>query len=118
VLGCFAYWRYTLNDRVNSNNYVIALFVVATVPLIIQALSGQSGGNYGILLICQQVLFMLIGVILNQRFLLKAGLWIALGSILYQLRGLGWAFLGIVAVVLIAIAIYRLQKHEDSGLKN
>jgi formate hydrogenlyase subunit 3/multisubunit Na+/H+ antiporter MnhD subunit len=96
---------------------VIALFLVATVPMVLQALSGTSGGTYGLILIVQQIGFMVIGIAINQRFLLRAGLWVALGSVLYQLKGLGWAFLAIVAIILIGIAMYRLQRHDDGQPK-
>lgn len=117
-LGGFAVWRNRLGDRKGSSGYVQALFLIATVPMVLQALGGQSGKSYGLILIVQQVGFMLAGVLLNQRFLLKAGMWVALGAILYQLRGLGWAFLTLVAAIIIGVAIYRLQKHEDTQPKN
>ena len=87
------------------------------MPLALQALAGESGGSYGLLLIVQQAGFMVVGAITNQKFLLKGGMWVALAAILYQLRGLGWAFLSLLAVVLIGLAIYRLQKHEDNQTK-
>lgn len=108
-----AYWRFTLKDKISTQNHIITMFAVATVPMVIKALISNDGVDYGVILIIQQISFMVIGILLNQRFLLKAGLWVALGSILYQLRGLGWAFLAIIAVILIGIAVYRLQKHED-----
>lgn len=117
-LAIFAYLRYTDHDEEGQKQHVVALFLVATIPMVLQTLNNGEGEMYGLILIIQQVSFMVIGIILNQRFLLKAGLWVALGSILYQLRGLGWAFLAIIAVVIIGIAIYRLQKHNDNQSNN
>lgn len=113
LLGSFAWWRAMKNDNKNSLNYIYLAYVVATAPMILQALGGNSGGMYGIILIIQQVAFMTIGALINQKFLIKAGLWVALASVLYQLRGLGWAFLSIVAIILIGFAVYRLQKHDE-----
>lgn len=113
-LAGFAYWRYLLNDKTATYNYIVALFLIATIPLVLQALAGESGDRYGLLLIAQQVGFMLVGVLLNIRFFIKAGLIVALSAVLYQLRGLGWAFLALIALILIGVAVYRLQKHSDN----
>jgi hypothetical protein len=112
-LAGFAYWRFSINNQQQGNNYVVALYLVATVPIIFQALGDASGETYGLILIAQQAGSMILGSLFNLRFLIQAGLWVAAASVLYQLRGLGWAFLGIVAIILIGIAMYRLQKHED-----
>lgn len=112
-LAGFALWRSSLGDKNASNSYIQALFCVATIPLALQALSDESGGLYGLLLIAQQIFFMVLGALFGLRFLLKAGMWVALAAILYQLRGLGWAFLSLLALILIGIAIYRLQQHSD-----
>lgn len=118
LLGGFSWWRASKSDYESSQNYLKSAYLIATVPMIIQALSGSSGGTYGLILIIQQASFMALGALSNQKFLLKAGLWVALASVLYQLRGLGWAFLTIVAVILIGFAVYRLQKHDDNSNKS
>lgn len=112
-LGGFAYWRHAINDKPGEDGYISALFAVATLPLIVQALGGENGATYGLLLIVQQVGFMVLGSIVNSKILVQGGLWVAAGAVLYQLRGLGWAFLAIIAVIIIGVAIYRLQKHGD-----
>lgn len=114
-LAGFAYWRYLRQDMVGSKNYTQALFLVVTVPLALQSIAGAAGGNYGLLLIAEQVAFMVAGAILpahdmSRHFLLRWGLWTALAAILFQLRGLGYAFLSLLAAIIIGIAIYRLQK--------
>jgi len=111
----FAMWRSNIGDSKGSLGYVQALFFVVTVPLALQSLSGDSGGPYGLLLIGEQVFFMIAGAMLAQRFLLRWGLWTALAAILFQLRGLGWAFLTLLAIIIISVAVYRLQKHPPDN---
>ncbi|MEO8105027.1 MAG: hypothetical protein ABI602_01690, partial [Candidatus Saccharibacteria bacterium] len=116
-LAGFAYWRSVLGDSKSSQGYVQALFLVVTVPLALQSMAAESGGTYGLLLIAEQVGFMVVGVSFGQRFLLRWGLWTALAAILFQLKGLGWAFLSLLAVIIIGVAIYRLQKHPPDNQK-
>ena len=114
-LAGFAYWRYVLQDTDGFQNYIKAVFFVVTIPLAFQSLGSEAGGNYGLILIVEQIMFMAIGSMLppntlGQHFLLRWGLWTALAAILFQLRGLGWAFVSLLAVIIIATAVYRLQK--------
>lgn len=116
-LAGFAYWRSVLGDTKSSQGYVQALFLVVTVPLALQSLAGESGGTYGLMLIAEQVGFMVIGASFGQRFLLRWGLWTALAAVLFQLKGLGWAFLTMLALIIIGVAVYRLQKHPPDSQK-
>ena len=114
-LAGFAYWRYQLGDRASSRGYQQALYTVVTVPLAIQSLQTDAGSSYGLILIAEQVGFMIIGAILppderGQHFLLRLGLWTGLAAVLFQLRGLGYVFLTLLAVIIIGVAVYRLQK--------
>jgi hypothetical protein len=113
-LAGFAYWRSTIGDGPGTLSYIRAAYLVITVPLALQAMSGESGGLYGLILIVEQVFFMLIGSMLGVRFLIQAGLWTGLAAILYQLRGLGWAFMTLLALIVIGVAVYRLQKHPPN----
>jgi len=70
-LAGFAVWRSALKDSIASQNYIRALFFVVTIPLILQSLSGVSGGFYGLMLIGEQVGFMIVGASFGQRFLLR-----------------------------------------------
>lgn len=120
-LAGYAYWRSQLGDSAGARGYVQALFLVVTIPLALQSLGGAAGGNYGLLLIAEQVAFMIVGTLLpaddrGQHFLLRWGLWTGLAAILFQLRGLGWAFLSLLAVIIIAVAVYRLQKTPHDKL--
>ncbi len=114
LLG-FALWRSDQNDHIGSRKYIQALFLVVTAPLILAGIASESGGTYGLILIAEQVAFMIAGVTFGQRFLVRWGLWTALAAILFQLRGLGWAFLSVLAVFIIGIALYRLQKHPTDN---
>ena len=116
-LAAFAFWRYSRGERAAYDSYIQAIFLIVTVPLILTSLSNEAGGIYGLILIGEQILFMLAGVTLptdksGHRFLLRWGLWTALAAILFQLRGLGWAFTSLLAVIVIGVAIYRLQKSD------
>lgn len=113
TLGIYAYWRAIRGEQKESENYIWATLIAATVPLALQALSGKSGGLYGWWLLIEQVVIMLIGMALGKGFVTRWGLFVATGAVLYQLRNLGYLALGVLALVLIGIAVYSLQKHSD-----
>jgi hypothetical protein len=113
VFGGFAYWRSLLNDRQTSDSYLYAMLATATIPLALQAMGGQSGGLYGWWLLLEQVGFLLLGIVINRRFITLWGLYVAIGAVLYQLRNLGWAALSFLALFIIGVAIYRLIKATD-----
>lgn len=108
----FAWWRHTLQDKENSDNYIYVALATATVPLLVQALSAEAGGLYGWWLLVEQVIFMLIGMATRKRFVIMWGLYVAVGSVLYQLRHLGYAALAVLAMFVIGIAVYQLQKYN------
>jgi len=113
LFAIYAYWRFKRREVHLSDNYTIAMLVTASVPLALQALSGHSGGLYGWWLIIEEVAIMLIGMSIGKRLITLWGLYVAAGAVLYQLRGLGWAALAFLAVFIIGVAIYSLQKHSD-----
>jgi len=108
----FAWWRYALKENEVSDNYIYIALGTTTLPLIMQALSGEAGGLYGWWLLIEQVVFMLIGMAIRKRFVIMWGLYVAVGSVLYQLRGLGYAAVAVLAVFVIGIAVYQLQKYN------
>lgn len=112
MFAAFAYWRSIQDDRQTSDNYLYVMLGVATIPLAMQAISGSAGGVYGWWLLLEQVFFMLLGVTIKRRFVVLWGLYVAVGSVLYQLRGLGWAALTVLAAFVIGVAIYQLQKYN------
>ncbi len=114
LLGFYAYWRATRNESEQSDQYLMFMLAVATIPLSLQAIGGQAGGLYGWWLLLEQIAFMLIGMAIRKRVVTLWGLYVAVGAVLYQLRNLGWAALTVLAVFLIGIAIYQLQRHEKS----
>lgn len=109
TLGLYAYWRYRRDEQLTSDTYLRYMFLVATIPLLLQAL-GRSGDLYGWWLILEQVGFMLLGMVTGRRFLTTWGLYVSVAAILYQLRDLGWAALTFLAVFIIGLAIYHLNK--------
>lgn len=108
----FAWWRNSRQDKDTSDSYIYAALTVATVPLLLQALSGTAGDLYGWWLLLEQVVIMLIGMALRKRFVIMWGLYVAVGSVLYQLRHLGYAALAVLAIFVIGIAVYQLQKYN------
>jgi hypothetical protein len=113
LFGLYAYWRHIRGEIAQSDQYLMIMLATATVPLAIQAIGGQAGGLYGWWLLLEQVLFMLIGMAIGKRFVTMWGLYVAVGAVLYQLRNLGWAALTFLAVFLIGLAVYRLQKYTN-----
>ncbi len=112
LFGAYAYWRNSRSETQESDDYLKLMFFTATIPLALQALGGTSGGLYGWWLILEQIVFMLLGMEIKKRFITMWGLYVAVGAVLYQLRGLGWAALAFLAVFLIGLAIYRIQKND------
>lgn len=108
----FSWWRHQLKDEANSDNYIYVALATATIPLAIQAMSDTLGGFYGWWLLLEQVTVMLIGMSIRKGFVIKWGLYVSVASVLYQLRGLGYAALAVLAVFVIGIAIYQLQKYN------
>lgn len=111
----YAWWRHYRGEAGVSRSYLQAMFWIATVPLVLQALGGSSGDLYGWWLILQQVGFMVLGVAINRRFLTWWGLYVSVAAILYQLRDLGWAALTVLALFVIGVAVYRLQHTADKS---
>lgn len=112
TFALYAYWRYKRGERVQSDAYLWWMIGVATVPLALQALSG-AGALYGWWLLLEQVAIMLLGMSIGRKFVTRWGLYVAVAAVLYQLRGLGYAALAFLALFLIALAIYKLQKYND-----
>lgn len=108
----FAWWRSSVRDKDMSDNYIYAALATATVPLLLQALSGTAGDIYGWWLLLEQVVIMLIGMTIRKRFVIMWGLYVAVGSVLYQLRHLGYAALAVLAMFVIGLAVYQLQKYN------
>lgn len=110
LFAAYAYCRQRRNERDRSDQYLVAMLATATVPLALQAIVGVAGGVYGWWLLLEQIGFMLIGMSIRRHFVTMWGLYVAVAAVLYQLRHLGWAALTVLALFLIGLATYRLQK--------
>lgn len=110
----YAYWRAQRGEKDQSDQYIMTALTVVTVPLVIQALVGSAGDMYGWWLLIEQIVIMVLGMILGKKLMVRWGLYVALGSVLYQLRNLGWAALALVAVFLIGLGVYYLQKVDKN----
>ena len=114
IFAGFAYWRYQRHELEQSKTYIYILLAVATIPLTIQAVAGQAGGLYGWWLILEQIVFIIIGMSIKNGVMIRWGLYVAVGAVLYQLRHLGWAALTLLAVFVIGLAIYKIQHSNKS----
>lgn len=112
LFAVYAYIRSARGERDASDQYLLIMLATATIPLIIQAVSGQSGDLYGWWLLLEQVGFMMLGMAIGRSVVTKWGLYVAVGAVVYQLRDLQWAALTVLAVFLISLAVYRLQKQN------
>lgn len=112
LFALYAYIRHCRSEVKVSDKYLTAMLATATIPLVLQAISGVAGGLYGWWLLLEQVAFMLLGMSIGKPTVTKWGLYVAAGAVLYQLRGLGWAALTFLAVFLIGLAVYRLQEQD------
>lgn len=112
TLGLYAYLRYKRGETQQSDMYLWWMLGTATVPLALQALDSAKG-LYGWWFLFEQVAIMLLGMSIGKRFVTRWGLYAGVAAVLYQLRGQGYAALAVLAVFLIALAIYKLQKYND-----
>jgi len=113
LLVGYAYWRYQRAEKQTSESYITAALFSATVPLFLQSLSETNGALYGWWLLLEQVGIILIGMGINNRLMIRWGLYASLGAVLYQLRDLGWAALTVLALFIIAVAVRKIQKYGD-----
>jgi hypothetical protein len=113
LLVSFAYWRHYRGDKQTSDSYITAALCSATIPLVIQVISEDNGSFYGWWLLLEQVAIILIGMGINNKLMIRWGLYVSLGAVLYQLRELGWAALSVLALFIIAVAIRKIQKYGD-----
>ncbi len=111
----YAYWRSRRGEPEVSDQYIVVTLAIVTIPLIIQALVGTAGDLYGWWLLIEQIVIMILGMLLGNKLMVRWGLYVALGSVLYQLRHLGWAALALVAVFLIGLGVYYLQKVDKTS---
>ncbi len=111
----FAWWRYQLKNGEQSNNYIYLALAVSTIPLVWQAIASDAGGVYGWWLLLEQVMFMIIGSVIHKRFVVLWGLYVATGSVIYQLRNLSYFAMIALAVFINGIAIYKLLKSSSTN---
>ncbi len=112
TFAAFAYWRHVKRETAECDKYLMLMLMTATIPLLLQALLGNAGDWYGWWLLLEQVFFMILGMTIHKNFVIKWGLYVAVGSVLYQMRHLGWLALTALAAFIIGIAIYQLQKYN------
>ena len=114
----FAYWRYVIGDPKQTNTYIYYALASSTIPLAIQAMGSSAGGLYGWWLLLEQVMFMIIGNIIHKKFVVMWGLYVAVGAVLFQLKDLGFLSMILLALFMISIAVYKIQKSDKSDDQN
>ncbi len=114
----FAYWRYTIKDIKQTDNYIYFALASSTIPLAIQAMGSNAGGLYGWWLLLEQVMFMIIGNLIHKKFVVMWGLYVAVGAVLFQLKDLGFLSMILLALFIISIAVYKIQKSDKSENQN
>ncbi|HUB93454.1 MAG TPA: hypothetical protein VMB52_03040 [Verrucomicrobiae bacterium] len=112
LLSFYAYLRAVRGERKESDTYLWWAVGVATIPLIFEVLS-TARADYGWWLLLEQVTIMLVGMAVQRRFVVRWGLYVAVAAVLFQLRSYGYAALGLLAVFLISLAIYQLEKYNE-----
>lgn len=115
LFAAYAYWRYARSEKDQSDAYIIAALALTTIPLVLQAMAGAAGGLYGWWLLIEQVIFMIIGMSIGSKLMTRWGLYVAVAAVLYQLRDLGWAALSFLAIFVIGVAIYKIQKTDKKN---
>lgn len=108
--AAMAYNRYYYKQIDASNSYLWLMSVFALGPIAFQALANDPTGLYGWWLILEAVFLMLIGRFINRRFVIYFGLFTAFAAVLYQLRHLSYIALALLALFVIAMAVYRFNK--------
>ena len=112
LFACYAWWRASRGDETTKDSYILATLATITIPLALQLLSGSAGGVYGWLFLCEQVVIMLVGMAMGNKLVIRWGLYAAVASVLYQLRALAWLALAVLAVFLIGLAVYQIQRSD------
>lgn len=113
LAGLYAYWRYGRGESSEGYSYLLLMLLTASVPLALQILAGQGGGLYGWWFIGEQIAIMLLGMAISNRLVIRWGLYASVAAVLYQLRVLPWLSLSLLAIFLIGLAVYQLQKQGD-----
>jgi hypothetical protein len=111
LLGLYAYLRARYGDRKASDLYLWWMIGVATMPLVLEVFN--SGGIYGWWLLLEEITIILIGVAIQRSFVIRWGIYVAVAAVLYQLRTYGYGALALLALFLIGLAVYQLQKYGD-----
>lgn len=112
LLALYAWWRYVRQENQEKDAYIIASLAAVTIPMAAQLVTGSVSGVRGWWFLCEQIAIMLIGMRLNNKLITRWGLYVAVGAVLYQLRSLAWLALAVLAVFLISLAIYQIQKSD------
>lgn len=103
---------YLVSQRTANKDNVQALtyltLAIFTIPVVFKALDQTSG--YSLLLLFEQALLLMAGVVLNKKILTYWGVAVVVLSVVYMLRSFAYLQLLLVAVVLIGYALVRLTR--------
>jgi hypothetical protein len=114
LFALYAYLRLRKGDA-RGDDYLLIMLGISTIPLALETLSGGANADiYGVLLLLENVGFLILGVTIQKSVVIRWGLYTAVASVVYQLRELGWAMLSVVALFVIGVAIHRALKQPDN----
>lgn len=103
---------YLVSQRTANKDNIQALtyltLAIFTIPVVFKALDQTSG--YSLLLLFEQALLLMAGVVLNKKILTYWGAAVVVLSVVYMLRSFAYLQLLLVAVVLIGYALVRLTR--------
>lgn len=102
-------WRNDANDKANADNFLLLSLVSLSVPFGLQTL-GNSGTARGWLFVIEHLGLMLLGMTIKNDKVMKWGLVVAVGGVIFQLRDLTFLLLGALGLTVIGIAIWLLNR--------
>jgi hypothetical protein len=108
------YWRATAKDEFRSQNFLYLSLASLTIPFGFQVL-GDSGSVRGWLFVIEHLLLMMGGMAIKNDAVIKWGLIVSVGAVLYQLRDLTYLLLGILGLSVIGVAVWLLNREGKSS---
>lgn len=114
--ACAAYLRQAGQPRESYRLFGYAALVVLSGPVALEAM-GSPESYYSLLLLAEHVALAVIGVMTQRPLLVKWGAAVTALSLIYMLRDYTYFNLGLIAVLLIGYAVYRIGRntHTDDA---
>ena len=116
--GIISYLRYKKNDQGGKDTLAIFSLISLTVPLFLQACSGDNGILRSIILAAEGLALVFIGISIKYQLIRQWGIWTIVGAVLYLTiialtKFAIWAVIGVVGLALLILAIFLLNKGHN-----